>query len=69
VDVAPVGKVGELVEVRAAVAPGSSGAPVVDTQMRVRGFVVAGSADPEQPFTFFYPAHRWAVAVEALGEG
>jgi len=69
VDVAPVGKVGGLVEVRAAVAPGSSGAPVVDTQMRVRGFVVAGSADPEKPFTFFYPAHRWAAAVETLGEG
>jgi hypothetical protein len=31
--------------------------------MRVRGFVVAGSVDPDHPDTFILPAARWAAAL------
>jgi hypothetical protein len=41
------------------VAPGSSGAPVVDDLMAVCGFIVAGSVDPEQPRSFAYTARFW----------
>ena len=66
VDIAPIGRVDHLVRLDAAVAPGSSGAPVVDGSMSVRGFIVAGSTDPEQPISYFYPATRWARHVRAL---
>jgi hypothetical protein len=59
----PIGVVADLVHVRCAVAPGSSGAPVVDDRMHVRGFVVAGSLDANRPDSFLLPAGRWARAV------
>ncbi len=63
-DIAPVGKVEHLVELKVAVAPGSSGAPVVDRQMGVKGFIVAGSTDPELPKSYMYPAGRWREALD-----
>ena len=54
----PIGMVDHLVAVDCVVAPGSSGAPVVDGSMAVRGFVVAGGV--EQPPALMYPAERWA---------
>jgi SIR2-like domain len=59
----PVGIVHGLVEIRAAVSPGASGAPVVDASMNVRGFVVAGSTDPNNPVTYIYPARQWAAQI------
>jgi S1-C subfamily serine protease len=58
-NVDPIGQVTRLLHIRAAVSPGASGAPVVDAQMRVRGFVVAGSQNPNQPDTFIYAARHW----------
>jgi hypothetical protein len=59
----PIGMVDHLVRVDAAVRPGASGAPVVDDVMNVRGFVVAGSNEPNRPVTFIYPASRWAAEI------
>lgn len=67
VDIAPIGPVDGLVRADAAVAPGSSGAPVVDDSMSVRGFIVAGSTDPAQPVSYLYPTARWAAHVSAVG--
>ncbi len=58
--VAPIGPVEHLVQLKLATAPGSSGAPVTDAAFGVRGFIVAGSTDPERPVTYMYPASRWA---------
>ena len=66
VDIAPIGPVDHLVQVDAAVAPGSSGAPVVDDDMNVLGFIVAGSTDPDRPVSYVYPAARWARHVAAV---
>ncbi len=66
VDIAPIGPVDHLVQVDAAVAPGSSGAPVVDEDMNVLGFIVAGSTDPDRPVSYVYPAARWARHVTAV---
>ena len=66
VDIAPIGPVDHLVQVDAAVAPGSSGAPVVDEDMNVLGFIVAGSTDPDRPVSYVYPAARWARHVAAV---
>jgi hypothetical protein len=63
VPVAPVGPVPHLVSIACAVAPGSSGAPVVDSSFAVRGFIVAGSDDWKKPWSEMYPAARWAGAV------
>ena len=67
VQVNPVGRVPDLVLVRAAAAPGSSGAPVVDDELAVRGFVAAGSDDPARPDTYVYPARRWLAEVRSGG--
>ncbi|MBI4790219.1 MAG: SIR2 family protein [Chloroflexi bacterium] len=61
--IAPVGQVSHLVEVTCVVAPGASGAPVVDKSFAVRGFIVAGATD--QPPSFMYPAARWRAALGA----
>lgn len=61
----PVGLVPNLAEIRAAVSPGASGAPVVDAGMQVRGFVVAGSTDPNTPVTYIYPAEHWHAQIGA----
>jgi hypothetical protein len=66
-NVDPIGRVSNLLHVRAAVSPGASGAPVVDARMRVRGFVVAGSQDPNLPETFIYAARHWERELSAPG--
>lgn len=62
VDVAPLGSVPHLVSVEAEVAQGSSGAPVVDTDLTVRGYVVAG----DKKRALMYPSYRWAVQLRAI---
>ena len=59
----PVGDVRGLVGLRVAVAPGSSGAPVVDEALRLRGFIVAGSTDLQNPWSLMDPASRWHAAL------
>ena len=61
--VEPVGMVDGLVSLRLAVAPGSSGAPVVDEALRLRGFIVAGSQDLQNPVSFMDPASRWHAGL------
>lgn len=63
----PMGPVPDLVLVRAVLAPGSSGAPAVDENLYVRGFVAAGSQDPAHPDTHVYPAQEWLARVLASG--
>ncbi|MDE3090903.1 MAG: SIR2 family protein [Chloroflexota bacterium] len=62
IDVAPIGRVDNLVSVDCVVAPGASGAPVVDNSFAVLGFIVAGATD--NPPSFMYPAARWADALQ-----
>lgn len=62
VDVAPVGSVPHLVAVDAEVAQGSSGAPVVDADLTVRGYIVAG----DKKRAFMYPSYRWAAELRAI---
>lgn len=57
------GEVRDLVELECFVAPGASGAPVVDSRLSVRGFIVAGSTDPHDPRSYAYPAQHWASFV------
>jgi len=56
----PIGPVAHLIELKLAIAPGSSGAPVTDAAFGTRGFIVAGSTDPDRPVSYMYPASRWA---------
>jgi hypothetical protein len=63
VDIQPIGAVKDLAELECFVAPGASGAPVVDDSLAVRGFIVAGSSDPDQPTSFAYTADHWAAAL------
>lgn len=63
VQVEPLGRVPDLVHLRVVVTQGSSGAPVVDDDLAVRGFVAAGSTDPANPDTYAYPAGRWLAGV------
>lgn len=67
IPVDPMGQVPGLVHVRTVLAPGSSGAPAVDDELAVRGFVAAGSNDPARPDTYIHPAQEWLTAVLALG--
>lgn len=62
--VEPIGQVSGIVELRARVAPGSSGAPVVDHAKQVVGVVVAGSDDPWNPVTLMLPASLFFPADE-----
>lgn len=59
IKIAPIGIVSDLASLNAVVRPGSSGAPVVDTTMAVRGFIVAGSTDEANPVSFIYPCQYW----------
>jgi S1-C subfamily serine protease len=63
IDVAPIGRVPHLVAVDCQVAPGSSGAPVVDANLTVLGYIVAGGAKPP---SFMYPSYRWANRLPSL---
>jgi hypothetical protein len=69
VPIPPLGPVRNVVELEAFVAPGASGAPVVDDRFRVRGFITGGSRDPSRPVTFMHPAARWkhVLALNAKG--
>jgi len=58
---------GHTVELACAVAPGSAGAPVVDDQMAVRGFIVGGTADLKEPRSFMFPAFRWGSKLRLKG--
>lgn len=58
----PVGNVDHLIAIDCVVAPGSSGAPVVDSSFGVRGFIVAGRHD--RPPSHMYPAYRWINMLE-----
>ena len=51
-----------LVAVDAEVAQGSSGAPVVDADSTVRGYIVAGGTKQ----AFMYPSYRWATELRAI---
>jgi hypothetical protein len=57
---------GHAIELACAVAPGSSGAPVVDEQMAVRGFVIGGNVDIHHPLSVMFPATRWARKLDQL---
>ncbi|HEX7243078.1 MAG TPA: SIR2 family protein [Longimicrobiaceae bacterium] len=59
----PMGTVPDLVHVCAHLAPGCSGAPAVDDELAVRGFVAAGSTDEAHPDTYLYLAGRWLGGV------
>jgi hypothetical protein len=61
--IAPIGEVHNLTSLNALVRPGSSGAPVVDSAMSVRGFIVAGSQDETRPVSFMYPSENWSPFV------
>jgi hypothetical protein len=61
--IAPIGQVRNLASLNALVRPGSSGAPVVDSAMSVRGFIVAGSQDETRPLSFMYPSEHWSNFV------
>ncbi|HEV8581582.1 MAG TPA: hypothetical protein VGX68_21150 [Thermoanaerobaculia bacterium] len=65
-EIEPIGPVSDLLHVRCAVAPGSSGAPAVDEPMAVRGFIVAGSLDPDRPDSFILQAARWGRALASM---
>ncbi|MEE6138778.1 SIR2 family protein [Mycobacterium sp. 050128] len=67
--IAEIGEVGGLVELDGFVAPGASGAPVVDETLSVCGFVVATNADPEVPRSFAYPPEHWASFVRRSAPG
>lgn len=65
---APIdGKVRNLAALQCVVRPGSSGAPVVDDGLAVRGFIVAGSLDSNDPRSFFYPAKFWVGFLTGAG--
>jgi S1-C subfamily serine protease len=63
VNVAPIGRVPHLIAIDCQVAPGSSGAPVVDADLTVRGYIVAGG---DKPPSFMYPSYRWADRLRSL---
>jgi hypothetical protein len=60
---------GAAVELACAVAPGCSGAPVVDEAMAVRGFIVGGHPDLKKPQSFMFPATKWAAGLSQAVNG
>jgi hypothetical protein len=69
ISIIEVGAVGDLVELDCLVAPGASGAPVVDATLSVCGFIVASSGDQKDPRSFAYPAEQWASFVRHSDPG
>lgn len=63
VNIAPIGFVADLTALKLATAPGSSGAPVVDAEFAVQGFVVAGSLDPKRPESYMLGSAQWAAPL------
>jgi S1-C subfamily serine protease len=61
ISVEPLGRVQDLVAVEALVKPGASGAPVVNNNFEVEGFIVAGSID-RLP-SYMLPTSHWAAAL------
>jgi S1-C subfamily serine protease len=66
INVMPIGLVPHLVAIDCPVGPGSSGAPVVDADLNVCGYIVAGS---DKPPSFMYPSYRWAARLRAIQAG
>lgn len=66
VDIQPIGPVRGMVELDAVVAPGASGAPVVDDELGLRGFVVAGSTD--RPPALMFPVTAWRKHLSAAAQ-
>ena len=66
INVTPIGRVPHLIATDCPVAPGSSGAPVVDADLNVCGYIVAGS---DKPPSFMYPSYRWATRLRAIQGG
>lgn len=64
--VSPIGSVPHLIAIDCQVAPGASGAPVVDADMSVRGYIVAGG---DTPPSYMYPSYRWADRLRAVEAG
>jgi S1-C subfamily serine protease len=60
IEILSLGRVPHLVAVEAQVAQGSSGAPVVDADLNVYGYIVAGG---DKPPSYMYPAYRWATQL------
>jgi len=58
INIAPIGSVRALASLNAVVRAGSSGAPVVDRAMALRGFIVAGGSEAN-PVSFMYPTAHW----------
>jgi S1-C subfamily serine protease len=61
-------QIGDVYQIDAAVNPGNSGGPVVDTSGRLVGIVFAG-ADQFQGLNFAIPARRLAAALPAMIKG
>lgn len=59
ISIEPVGNVAGLVSLECYVAPGACGGPVVDGSMAVRGYIVAGTTDPDQPYSLAYASSQW----------
>src|SRR5262249_49333780 len=59
IPIEPIGEVSDLASMNAFMLPGSSGAPVVDNTMAIRGFIVAGSTDEAHPRSLMYPTRYW----------
>ena len=53
-------KVRALTQLQCLVVGGSSGAPVIDSQLMVRGFIVAASGKVDNPVCFAYGSASWA---------
>lgn len=61
--VAPIGAVAGLLKLEFATSPGASGAPALDDEFRVCGYVVAGNVDGSPP-SYMYPASRWPRSAQ-----
>lgn len=59
ISIEPVGNVEGLLSLECYVAPGAWGGPVVNGSMAVRGYIVAGTTDPDQPYSLAYASSQW----------